>query len=83
MVEEESAAALASAHGEDTGFTQRVAVLEGELMVAHQARDTTEVSFRDLSRVATNADWWWEEAERECQQRVQELMLLQTRGSEP
>jgi hypothetical protein len=81
-VEAESAAALASAHGEAEGFTRRVALLKGDVVNAHQARDMTEENFQCLSGVVADADRQWEEAQRECRELVQELTLLQTRGSE-
>jgi hypothetical protein len=45
ILEVESAAALASAHREAEGFARSVALLEGELTDACQARDMTEASF--------------------------------------
>jgi hypothetical protein len=36
----------------------------------------TEVNYTGLSDMAANADRWKEEAERECQERDQELNLL-------
>jgi hypothetical protein len=41
-VEAESAATLASAHGEAEGFAQRIALLKGELAETRQGRDTTD-----------------------------------------
>jgi hypothetical protein len=55
-VEAESAAALASAHGEAEGFTRRVALLKGDVVNAHQARDMTEENFQCLSGVVADAD---------------------------
>jgi hypothetical protein len=81
-MEAESATTLASTHGEAEGFTRRISLLEGELMNALQARDMTEVNSRGLSSVVAGVDWWQEEVERECQERVRELTLLQTWGSE-
>jgi chromosome segregation ATPase len=81
-VEVESTASLASARREAEGFTQRVAILVGELVDACQARDTTQAIIQDLSDKAPNIDRQQEEAERKCRELVQELTLLQTRGSE-
>jgi hypothetical protein len=65
-MEVESVAVLASARGEAEGFTRRIALLEGELMEAHQVHDTTEVNCRGLSDTAAYSDQRWEEAQREC-----------------
>jgi hypothetical protein len=65
-MEAKSAAVLASAHGEAEGFTRRIALLEGELVEAHQVHGTTEVNSRGLSNAAAYSDQWWEEAQREC-----------------
>jgi hypothetical protein len=69
-VEAESAAALASAPGEEEGFTQRIALLEGELAEPRQARDMTKENSRGMSDVAVNTEQRCEESERECQERV-------------
>jgi hypothetical protein len=65
-METESATALASTRRETEGFAQRIALLKA--------------NSQSLSSVA--ADRRWEEARRECRERVQELTLLQTRGFE-
>jgi hypothetical protein len=41
-----------------------------------------EANSKGLSEAAADAERWWEESERECQERVQEHTLLQTWGSE-
>jgi hypothetical protein len=79
-VEAEGAASLASTHGEASELTQRVGFLEGELIDEHQAWDTTEVNFQELSYGAIDINRRWENVERQCQDLVQELTLLQTRG---
>jgi hypothetical protein len=53
-VEADSAASLASAHGEARELTRRVTVLEGKLEDACQARDTVDVSFQELSDGASD-----------------------------
>jgi hypothetical protein len=65
-----------SSRGEAEGFTRKIALLEGELVEARQARDMTEVNSWGLSDTAADADLWWDEVQRECQERVQELSLL-------
>jgi hypothetical protein len=67
-METESATALASTRRETEGFAQRIALLKA--------------NSQSLSSVAADADRRWEEARRECRERVQELTLLQTRGFE-
>jgi hypothetical protein len=69
-VEAESTTALAFAREEAEGYARRVSFLEGELTDACQARDTTEVSFRDLSSVVVDAHRWWEEGQREWRELV-------------
>jgi hypothetical protein len=67
---------LASTCGEAEGFTRWVTLLDCELTDACQARDMAKASFWGFSSVVGDADWWCEEAERECQELVQELTLL-------
>jgi hypothetical protein len=69
-VEAESTTALAFAREEAEGYARRVSFLEGELTDVCQARDTTEVSFQDLSSVVVDAHRWWEEGQRECRELV-------------
>jgi hypothetical protein len=40
-----------------------------------------EMNSQGLSNVAADAKRWWEESERECQEWVQEVTLLQAKGS--
>jgi hypothetical protein len=49
---------------------------------ACQAQDTANEKSRGLSGLAADAEWRREESKRGCQDRVQELTLLQTQGSE-
>jgi chromosome segregation ATPase len=65
-VEAESTASLASARGEASELTLRVAFLEGELADACQTLDTTEVNFQELSDGAVDVNRTWEDAERQC-----------------
>jgi hypothetical protein len=81
-METESAAVLASTCKEAEGSARRIAFLDGELMDVHEARDMAQVNSQNLSGVVADVDRRWEEDERECLERVQELTLLQTRGSE-
>jgi hypothetical protein len=57
-MEVESVTALAFAHGEAEGFARRIALLEGELVEAHQARDPAEVNSWGLSNVVADVDQW-------------------------
>jgi hypothetical protein len=81
-MEAESATVLASAHEETEGFTQRIALLKGELANARQAQDVAEENSQGLSDAAADAERRREESERECQEFVEELTLLQIWGSE-
>jgi hypothetical protein len=81
-MEVESTVALASACGEAKDLTRRIALLEGELAEARQARDTTKENSQGLSDVAADAERRLEESKRVCWEHVEELILLQTRGSE-
>jgi chromosome segregation ATPase len=81
-MEAKSAATLASARREAEGFTHRITPLEGELAEVRQARDTTEANSQGLFNMAADTEQRWEESERECQEWVQELILLQTQGFE-
>jgi hypothetical protein len=65
-IEVESAAMLATTHGEAEGLAQRIALLEGELVEARQAQDIAEANSRGLSDVVADTDQRREEAEREC-----------------
>jgi hypothetical protein len=69
-MEVDSAAALLSARGEAEEFTRRIALLEGELTKARQARDTTEANSQGLINAAADIDQWWEDAQRECQEPI-------------
>jgi hypothetical protein len=81
-VEAESTTALASTHREVEDFAWRIALLEGELAEVCQAREVTEENSWGLFDAAADAERWREEFERECWERVEELTLMQTRGSE-
>jgi hypothetical protein len=80
-VEAESTTVLASTRGEAEGFTQIIALLEGELVKVCQVWESIEENFWGLSNTTTNSERWREESERECQEQVEELTVLQTRGS--
>jgi aminopeptidase N len=75
-MEMKSVVALTSARGKAEGFARRIALVQGELANALQARDIAEVNSWSLSGVAADTDRWWKEAKRECRERVQELTLL-------
>jgi hypothetical protein len=51
-MEAESAVVLASTHVEAEGFSRRMAIQEGELVEACQARDKVEVNSQGLIDVA-------------------------------
>jgi hypothetical protein len=59
-------------------FTQRIALLEGELAEGYRALDTTEANPGGISDVAATVERRREESKRECSERVQELTLPQT-----
>jgi hypothetical protein len=80
-VEEESTAALASAHGEAEDLAQRVALLEGELAVVCQSRDMTKEKSRGWTDAVADIEQQLEESKKECQEQVEELTLLEIRGS--
>jgi hypothetical protein len=48
---------LASTHGEADEVARKVTLLEGELAVVRQARDTAEAKLLSLVYMATDADW--------------------------
>jgi hypothetical protein len=77
-VEVENATTLASAHEDVEGLARQTAFLEGELVEARQVREVIEVNSRGLSDIAVNAERWWDESEREHQEQLEELTLLQT-----
>jgi hypothetical protein len=80
-MEVESTVALASACGEAKDHTRRIALLKGELAEARQARDTAKENSQGLSDAAADAERRLEESKRVCWEHVEELILLQTRGS--
>jgi hypothetical protein len=75
-VEEESIVALAYAREEAEGLVQRIALLEGELLGAHQAQELAEENFQGLCDIVVDAEWWCEESKRESQEQFEELTLL-------
>jgi prophage DNA circulation protein len=62
--ETESATSLVIVHGEADESAQRVALLEGEFMDAHQTRDMAKANFQGVSDRAINANLWREDADR-------------------
>jgi hypothetical protein len=72
----------ASAHREADEAVWKVSLLEDKLTVARQAWDAAEVKLLGLVDKAAAADRWQEEAEGQCEALVDELTLLQIRGSE-
>jgi hypothetical protein len=62
--ETESTTSLVIVHGEADESAQRVALLEGEFMDAHQTRDMAEANFQGVSDRAINANLWREDADR-------------------
>jgi hypothetical protein len=75
-VEEESVVALAYAREEAEGLVQRIALLEGELLGAHQAQELAEENFQGLCDIVVDAEWRCEESKRESQEQFEELTLL-------
>jgi hypothetical protein len=64
-VEAENAAVLASTHEDAEGLAQKIALLEGELAEAHQAREVAKENSRGLSDVVAGAERRQEKSERE------------------
>jgi hypothetical protein len=81
-VEAESTATLASTCEEAEGLVQRIALLEGELAEARQAREMAKENSQGSSDAAVDVERWWEEFDRESREQFEELTLLQSRGSE-
>jgi hypothetical protein len=63
-VEAESTAALASTHEEVGSLFQKIATLEGELVMARRAREVFEENSCGLSHAAAIAEQRCEESER-------------------
>jgi hypothetical protein len=81
-LEVDSTVALDSTREKAEGFAQRIALLEGELLEAQWAQDVAEVNSQGMSDAAADVERQREQSERECQEWIEELTLLQTRGSE-
>jgi hypothetical protein len=81
-VEVENIATLASTRGEVEGFTQRISLLEGELVEVRQAQETTEENYRacQMQRPMSSGGGRCPRG-REFQEWLNKLTLLQTRGS--
>jgi hypothetical protein len=60
----------------------KTALLEGELAEVHRAREVAKETTHCFFDAAADVERWWEELERGCQEQLEELTLLQTRGSE-
>jgi hypothetical protein len=56
--------------------------LEGELVAARRARDTTKEKLPSLATKAAAIDQQWVAVEEQCEHLVHELTLLNLRGSE-
>jgi hypothetical protein len=74
-VEVQSAAALASAREDAEDLARKIALLEGELVEARQAREVVEENSRGLSDVV------WEESEREHQEQFEEVTSFYRSGA--
>jgi hypothetical protein len=59
-VEAESTATLASTCEEAEGLVQRIALLEGELAEARQAREMAKENSQGSSDAAVDVERWWE-----------------------
>jgi hypothetical protein len=81
-LEVESATTLASARVETEDFAQKIALLKGKVAKAHQAREVAKENSCGLSDATADTEERWEVFDRECRERVEELTLQQTRGSE-
>jgi hypothetical protein len=81
MVEEETAATLASARIEVEDFAQRISLLEGDLAKTYQAWEVTEENSQGLPDAVPDDEQWRDESERVCPERVEDLTLLQIWGS--
>jgi hypothetical protein len=73
---------LASAHGEVHEVAQKISLLEGELVVVHQAWDVAKAKLPDLVDRAATVNQRQEEAEGQCEHLAEELTLLWLRGSD-
>jgi hypothetical protein len=67
-VEAESIVVLASAHKAAEVLVQKIALLEGELVEARQAREVAEENSCGMSDVVADAERRREESKRECQE---------------
>jgi hypothetical protein len=78
-VEVQSAAALASAREDAEDLARKIALLEGELVEARQAREVVEENSRGLSDAVS--DVVWEESEREHQEQFEEVTSFYRSGA--
>jgi hypothetical protein len=78
-VEVQSAAALASAREDAKDLARKIALLEGELVEARQAREVVEENSRGLSDAMS--DVIWEESEREHQEQFEEVTSFYRSGA--
>jgi hypothetical protein len=81
-MEAESATSLASAREETEALVRKIALLHGELAEVRRAREVAKETTRGLSSMVADAEWQWEESKRGHWEQLEELILLQTRGSE-
>jgi hypothetical protein len=79
---QERAVLLATSRSEADEVAQRASALEGELVVAHRAQETTKVKFQSLSPKPIAVERRRVEIEEQCERLVHELTLLSLRGSE-
>jgi hypothetical protein len=75
-VEAENTVVLASTREDAEGLVQKIALLEGELEEACQARDVPEENSRGLSDMAADAERRWKVSEREHREHFEELTHL-------
>jgi hypothetical protein len=79
-VEAENATTWASTHEDAEGLVRKIALLEGDLAEERRAQKLVKEISCSLSDMA-DAEHWWEVFEREHRVQLEELTLLQTRGS--
>jgi hypothetical protein len=80
-VEAKSTTTLASARKEIESLVRKITLLEGEHAEVRWAHEVAEETTCGQSNAAADAKRRWEESERGCQEQLEELTLLQARGS--
>jgi hypothetical protein len=81
-VEVENTTVLASARVDVEGLVRNIALLEGELVEVHRAREVAEEKFHGLFDMAADAGRRWEVFKKGHREHFEELTRLYTQGSE-